>query len=601
MNKETPSNRGRRGSIMILLAVGLPLFLGLVGLGIDGTVRYIVQTELSAAVDGAALGAGRMVNDNANVTNLASEFLNANFRMTSGGVGQPGFWSAYNLTTTATSACPACQITYTAGITKTVTIAAQVTMPLLFMRLLGFNSDTVGASAIATRRDARVEFVIDRSGSMTTIDPTTGATVISELINSAKGFTEGFTEGYDELGLVTYDSSATVGYPTTPWNPEAMNYNGAGGPDTSFQSSSNPNNMVNQIAAIGAGGGTGMAEGLAVAYNEIQKAHERDLAANGVDTRMNVIVLFTDGVPSAVSLYLNPGNASGAYANSTTNPLNNVIAGGSGCTYMTDYDTHTAATNSAYSMFGAVVMGSNTGNPPYSQAWGLFQLATLDTNTAHTSPWYVADTGDSYGAGNDYMFPSPAVSTNPLPEAGCNGTPAAGSSGSNSNHWGGWYSLNNLSAIPYHDLYGTYLGPNMETGYAGYLYSNYLGASGGFTSIYNGTAFSVSNATTAYQWGLAAWDAVDNIASVIRRDANYTNRGDSSPMSIEIMTVGYTGDGGTDQGLLSKIANVTGCAFNGYSCFMDGQPTGMFVPASNGAELNDAMSTILSAILRLAH
>ena len=59
--------------------------------------------------------------------------------------------------------------------------------------------------------------------------------------------------------------------------------------------------MVHQIAAITANSGTGMAEALSLAYIELQKAHMRDLADpsnNGVDTRLNSIVLLTDGVPS---------------------------------------------------------------------------------------------------------------------------------------------------------------------------------------------------------------------------------------------------------------------------------------------------------------
>ena len=133
------TRRGQRGSLLVLTTIAVPVFLvPLVGLGIDATICYIVQAELSAAVDGAALGTGRLLSTSANPNDIASEFLNANFR-----VGQGGFWSAYNLNST---------INVVTGTTKTVTITATASVPLLFMRILGQNSAIVAATAQATRR-----------------------------------------------------------------------------------------------------------------------------------------------------------------------------------------------------------------------------------------------------------------------------------------------------------------------------------------------------------------------------------------------------------------------------------------------------------------
>ncbi len=250
MIKATRSRQGQRGNVMVLVALITPVLVGLVGLAVDGTMCYIVQTELSAAVDGAALGTGRLLSTNANPTNIAGEFLDANFR-----VGGAGFWGSYSLIPT---------VNFTNGITKTVTITAQVDVPLLFMRIFGQNAATVAATGTATRRDARVEFIIDRSGSMTAVDPTspTHEEVINELITSAQGFVQGFTPGYDEMGLIVFDGSAVVGYPTTPW-PEVQTYNGGGGPDINFCGSSAPytcgsssTDMYSQIGKIQAGGAT---------------------------------------------------------------------------------------------------------------------------------------------------------------------------------------------------------------------------------------------------------------------------------------------------------------------------------------------------------
>jgi len=165
----------------------------------------------------------------------------------------------------------------------------------------------------------------------------------------------------------------------------------------------------------------------------------------------------------------------------------------------------------------------------------------------------------------------------------------------------GWTSMDNITAIPTKDKYGYSLGQN---GSVGYLASSIVGGSA--TSIYRtGSGYGAfnPNATSnlAYQWGLAGWDEVDNVAEAIRSDSNFSNRtGDSTPMSITIYTVGYTGNGGTDSGLLSKIANVQGCKFNGYNCYNNAQPPGLYIQASDKTALANAFSAIATAILRLA-
>ena len=552
MVKKTRSERGQRGNILVFLTLALPFFVGLVGLGIDATMCYIVQTELSAAVDGAALGTGRLLSTTATATDIANEFLNANFR-----VGQYGFWGSYNLTPT---------VTVTNGITKTVVVTATATVPLLFMRLLGQNLATVGATATVTRRDARVEFVIDRSGSMTTIG-SDGSEVITEAIQKAQSFTEQFTScassscttplDYDELGMVAFSGSAVVGYPTTPW-PASLSASGTGGPDIYFYNGATTD-MVHQLGNIKAASGTAMGDALALAYLELQKTHVADMAANGgVDTRMNAIVLFTDGVPSSVVTYLNKNSGT-------------VISAGSGCKYQKDTATPTNP------MYGYIVQASGSGNPPYTSAWGLYQIASIDPNTSsHTSAWYMANpTGD-------YVAPSPNT-----PETSC----------------GGWDPLNNLSAMPSIDKYGYSLAMNTNpsgTG-NGYKLSSFVGNPSGATSLYTGTSFSTASGTSAYQWGLASWDEVDNVAEAIRSDSNYASRGETSPMPITIYTIGYTGNGGTDVGLLQKIANVASCKVNGFSCVNSTQQQGIYAQASDAASISNAFNVILTAILRLAH
>jgi len=569
MVKKTSSRRGQRGNILVFLTLALPFFVGLVGLGIDATVCYIVQTELSAAVDGAALGAGRLISAYNNPTSdadIASEFLNANFR-----VGQSGFWGAYNLKPT---------VTVTTGITKTVTVTATANVPLLFMRLLHHDAATIGATATATRRDARIEIVIDRSGSMNTDDGSgSGNTVIQDVVQKAVNFTEQFTTcpstfcaaplDYDELGLVVFSGSGVVGYPTyttttgATW-PASVNPKAIGGPDIYFYNGATTD-MVHQLnTPVTADNGTAMGDGLALAYIELQKAHVQDMAANGnIDTRVNAVVLFTDGVPSSVATYLNQNS--------------NPVLAGSGCKYLQDTVTPTNP------IYGYVVMSSNhNGNPPYTGAAGLYQLASLDTNAGDTSAVYMGSPD------LDSTMSADSSSPNIIPSSGLKNCPS-----------NGWSNLSNLSALPSFDKYGYSLGPNGN----GYLLSNIVGNAQGVTSIYqsgsNKGGFVTNQPTSPYYWGLAAWDEVDQVAQAIRTDVNYTGRGETSPMAITVYTIGYTGNGGTDNGLLQKIANVASCNVNGYPCSITTQPQGIYAQASNADSISNAFNTILTAILRL--
>jgi len=608
MLKNICDRRGRRGSIFVMVTLAIPVIIGLVGLAIDGTICYIVQVELSASVDGAALGTGRMlanINQNNNLAqSIANDFLTANFR-----IGQGGVWGAkFNGTPTITAD--------TISVTKTVYVNASVSIPLLFMRMFQQNSALISASGTATRRDARVILVIDRSGSMDT--PYSGnPAVLPALKTYATTFTQSFTENADELGLVVYSNSGVVAYPSyNATNKYSQNLTGGScpgfcGPDTNFQDGTS-NDMVHQIANIQGQNDTNMGDGLALAYIELQKAHERDLAQNaGVDTRDNYVVLFTDGVPNAVSVYVNNPNSDprgliGGDQFGNRTPV--LQAAMTGCSAASMPDT----AGPPYG--GAVGKGPIIGKYPIvatveAQGSAFFQMASWDTT--HTSAQYTSASA-SQTWDNTYV-------SNPDPSKyGCNQNSATNRHGAYTQY--GLSDLTSLQVIPSLDAYGYPLGPNLETGSPGYQYSYFLNRIANQAPIvWDGThrwgstmapqpvIYSNTNNTgSAYQWVMASWNVVDNIASAIRSDANYVARGDKTPMNITIYTVGYTGDGGTDAGLLAKVANELGCNYNNLSCVVTYGPNGVkensgqFIPASSTSELNDAFSTILSAILRLS-
>jgi Flp pilus assembly protein TadG len=386
---------------MVMFSLMLPVIMMLMGLAIDRTMLFIVEAKLGAAVDGAALGAGRLLGTNANTQEIAGEFLTGNF--------PTNYWGSRNLqdSITATDVLA----------THTITINASVDVPLLFMRMFTQGFNTVYASAVATRRDSRVVLVLDHSGSM--------SSVISSLQSGAKQFTAMFTPGTDEVGLVGFSGSAIVAYPiyTPPYDGNPLSTTQQG-PDTGFLTSATAGPMITQINALQAKGGTNAAEALSMAYIELQKAHNRDLSS-GVDDRLNAIVFFTDGLPTSISV-------------SPNNPSANALkpygsgSGHSPCTYNINGGTTPVAGTSQ--MAGWVTIFNN--GPPWGSTApvGLYELRAYVTG--QTSNWWLGN-GDQ-----DEVASSPKTAYN-----NCTGLGA-----------GGNFALTDLTTIPSIDYYGNSTG-----------------------------------------------------------------------------------------------------------------------------------------------
>lgn len=505
----------RRGSAMVMFTLMLlTMLIPLVGLAIDASMLYIVQAKLSSAVDGAALGAGRLLGTNANTTEIAGEFLNANF--------PTGFWNSRNLVP---------NITYTKTfILNTITVSATVDVPLMFMRVFGKDASTVAASAVATRKETRIELVLDRSGSM--------SGEIVSLQGLATQFASSFISGYDELGLVVYGGSAVVGYPTTrPYNASPTS---AGGPDTNFETTQANGNMLDMIGYLKAGGGTNTSEALALAYLELQKADHKDADP----TRLNAIVLFTDGVPTTLTVNLNdPSNLP------TSNSLNPCTASHGSCTNCKcTYNPGTAGdlTTQMIGWIGAWGMPTSLG-----YASGIYRLASSAGDNNTTKYWMQNPTADLDGI------------TPTKPISGCDNLQATQSNG----------DLDDLRQIPPNDIYGdsTSDGTAYQSSVA---YTNYT------------TAYSTTNLSNGYHVAIAAWNATDNAAKRILGDTN---------LNVTIYTIGYTGNGGVDTALLKRVAN-TKDSTNHNSNWQ----TGQYVAASDTDALAQAFQTVASAILRLA-
>jgi len=139
MNMSRQQDDGFVAVYMAVLLTGLLLFTGL---AVDSGRAYVVKAQLTKAVDGAALGAARNLNEG-DPRGEATRIFKANFPAGYLGTSSvtdpttdPNFFS---LTTDATT-----------GV-NTVTVTATAVLPTTFMRLGNIDTVTVGSIGEATR------------------------------------------------------------------------------------------------------------------------------------------------------------------------------------------------------------------------------------------------------------------------------------------------------------------------------------------------------------------------------------------------------------------------------------------------------------------
>lgn len=539
---------GRSGQALIMLTLMLSsLLLPIVGLAIDGGRAYLVRIKLSTAVDGASLAAGRLLGtppggtvstQTTYATDTAQQFLAANFP--SGFFGAQLVGSGNVCVDPGTDSSDPCHVgnggqvqTYKI---RTVSVSASAQMPSFFMRILGFPTVTVSASGVAQRRDVRVVVAIDRSSSMSSFYTANGIgsnppgiqDMIWNFVNSFSG--AGEIGGRDELGLVVFGGSGIVAYPTRNIANDYTDYTTFAPPDNNFKTRSKA--IINEIHSES---NTGTAEALYLAYMTLRA----DAATNtDLGTKLNVIVLFTDGLPNGITAFANDPNQSAAQGK------NFMISSGSGCTdpgYGSYSTPLVSGTNR--NLIGWFSQWNGFANSNYN-AHGLFKpmmayAANGHTGTADIDDWMKTSEPDSPQWAN-HGCPSDT-----MPQ----GT---------------------MVKFPDYDLYGNYTnldnapivngikppkGPTGQSLYQlGSLYSNQCG-----NNNYNATLTS-----NACQIGLASWQATVHQAwkiwnQIIWDKGTQVNKADpatnlSAPV---IFTIGFDDSASEkpDLKMLQLIAN----------------------------------------------
>lgn len=255
----TSHMRSEKGIALVYIAITLAVLLAFIGLAVDGGRAYVVKAQLSKAVDGAALGAARMLNSG-DPRGEASRIFKANF--------PSGYMGTSSVTDPASDPGFFAMRTDNATGENIVTVTASAVVPASFMRVANVEQVTVTASGEARRRMVDLSLVLDVSSS---IGSKWGA-----VRDAARAFINSFDRAGDRVALVTYSNGAKV--------LDAMP-SGRG-----FDKSK----VMADVPDALPGGSTAMVEGLYRGWDELRSV------SNGQQSGLRVIVLFTDGASNSV-------------------------------------------------------------------------------------------------------------------------------------------------------------------------------------------------------------------------------------------------------------------------------------------------------------
>jgi Flp pilus assembly protein TadG len=240
------------------MAAGLTTLLLFSGLAVDSGRAYLVKSQLTKAVDGAALAAARNLNSG-NPKAEAARVFKANFP--SGYLGT----DAGDPTTAADFYSSS--IDAAAGV-NTVTVKATTTLPTTFMNLGSTSTMVIGSEGEAKRRMVDLSLVLDVSSS---IGWKWGA-----VRDAARTFVSSFDQNNDRISLITFGNGARV----LDAMPSSRGFN--------------KTKVMNDIPNTLPGGSTNMVEGLYRGWDEVKSV------PSGSQSGIRVIVLFTDGASNSV-------------------------------------------------------------------------------------------------------------------------------------------------------------------------------------------------------------------------------------------------------------------------------------------------------------
>jgi Flp pilus assembly protein TadG len=346
-----PPKPGEGGFALVYMAVLITFLLIATGLAVDGGRAYVVKAQLSKAVDGAALSAARNLNSGS-PRSEAEKIFRANF--------PDGYLGVSSVTNPTTDTSFFDMHTVTETGVNVVTVRATAVLPTTFMRLANLNDVTVTSTGEAQRRMVDLSLVLDVSGSIGSRWPA--------VRDAAREFINAFDGNADRMALITYGNGARVVVPMQATR----------GFDKAATMAAVPNALP--------GGWTPMAEGLYRGWDEVR------WVANGTQSGLRVIVLFTDGSANGV-----PGNwdGTGISKSVSTSDFPRRLPDPDNITTNTPsiqglYDAQSGNQSPSLTMAGCNYTGtssdrSGTGCPPSGSVTAMSWLPSNSLHTHHRS------------------------------------------------------------------------------------------------------------------------------------------------------------------------------------------------------------------------
>jgi Flp pilus assembly protein TadG len=514
-----------RGIIMLTFTLSFVFLVLVVGLAVDGGMLYLTKHKLQSAGDAAALAAARSLNvslsvgqEDTDAQTAATNFFNANFP------------NGYLLSSGSTITTLLQYGTGAAVNTLNITTTASTNAPTYFMRYLGYTNVPITVTGTASRKDVNLILVTDISQSMNNgASPSACATMLKD----AGLFVQQFSNNRDTIGYVTFNDGTNLYAPTTNFNPT----------------------IVNDINAQSCTGDTNTPAGLHVAYQQLVTLNN--------PTKLNVIVLFTDGQAEAI-----------AAAFPVKSSIDTRYGDGQGMGNLNTLYANMPASGCVGPITGTLAENSNDTYGP-------------DFTGITSGPWQYLATGAGQGWNAAPVIP-----------VGC----VAHSSQ-------GWSQMEafrrDVAYIPTSDIYGS-----STIGFR----TDYNSANQTFTAgqdefpAGNPYAGRLRPDQPITMYNVSA-NAADNQGVTIRSDTTL------NPMIITIGLGGNTGGVDSmpvDAELLIRLANQTGgstpAGFNNYpvrsitnSIYSSSQAQGMYVYSPDASQLGIAFQQVASFVVELTH
>jgi Flp pilus assembly protein TadG len=555
-------NREKGASLFVAIAGLVWVVIPMMGLFVDLGILYSAKARLQAAVDGAALAAARALNLGQTTAEQATSakqnavnWFYANF--------PPGNWSTTGTLMDTSDAHVSVVDSPNQANLRQVTVTASTNVPAWFMRYVGFTSTALTVTGQASRRDVVAMLVLDRSGSMCSINggvpnPPCGAndgTPCASMITAAKNFTGAFAAGRDQIGMLTFadgyylDSKPTTNFQTL------LGYSNA---------SSSGAGAIDNITCAG---GTGTAAAVSMAYNELYKLSEPGA--------MNILMLETDGLPNTLVYNFWDGSSAAIQAG----------ADGSNCTDANNKTVAQGGWKTQASMRGWIPGGisMNTNGTGFMS----------DISNGSIGGFYAADPSQVVQNGG---VPYHIVLFDPRQTSDSSGnSDSVAISNANNCAFNGSTTTDysDFAWLPSQDVFGNQIAPANEYQSLTLNGSNHL--------------VLTNNANTDWpNTHAAALNGTDNAAYNARANAT---------LPAYIFTIGLGGNHGNppDPVLLQRMANdpnadqfnnpavYPACSTEPTCISYASQPQGQFIYAPTSAQLGQAFLAISSQILRLSH